>query len=205
MKKIPLLTAGLLLLAVNGLLLSGTSPVADLTPVLNLGLGLLVLLLALAPAASAPVPEHAETPAPVLPPPPSRDERTRHELAAFLGMLQEKGRLVDFVLEDITAQSDARIGQVARIVHAGCRDVIVKAFAPEPAEAAPEGQPLTLNAGYAPERYRLIGAAPAEAPYRGRLLHRGWLARKVELPEFTRDPSTRPDGYLIAPAELELS
>lgn len=204
MKKITLLIAGLLIAAVNGLLLSGQSPVADITPWINLGLGLLVLILALLPTASAPAP--APAPAePKLPPAPSRDERSRHELAALLGMLQEKGRLVDFVMEDISAQSDSRIGQVARIVHAGCREVIQRAFAPEPAQAGLEGQTLTLEAGYAPERYRLVGTAPAEPPYTGKLLHRGWLARKVELPEFTRDPSTRPDGYLIAPAELELS
>jgi len=54
MKKIPILIAALLLPALNGLLLSGQSPIAELTPVLNLGLSLLVLLPTLLPEGEIP-------------------------------------------------------------------------------------------------------------------------------------------------------
>ena len=44
-------------------------------------------------------------------------------------MLQEKGRLVDFLMDDINAYSDAQVGAAARVVHAGCRGVLQDHFA----------------------------------------------------------------------------
>ena len=38
------------------------------------------------------------------------------EIVHFLAMLQEKGRLVDFLMDDINAYSDAQVGAAARVV-----------------------------------------------------------------------------------------
>lgn len=191
---------------VNGLSMAVDLPFADHLPVITLALAVCVAVSGWAAVrgASAPVsaPEPSD-PGPPLPPAVSRDERTRHELAAFLGILQEKGRLVDFVMEDLNAQPDARVGQVARVVHQGCREVIVKAFAPEPLETSvAEGEILTLPEGYAPDEYRLIGTVTGESS-RGRLLHRGWVAKTVKLPEFAKEPPSYSGAYRIAPAEVE--
>ncbi|MCC5844790.1 MAG: DUF2760 domain-containing protein [Verrucomicrobia bacterium] len=200
------------LAVLNGLDYAVSLPFSAWMPLLNAG-GIAVLAvfgaLGMRGAGSGTEPETGTAPpqpisAPVLPPVVSRDERAKHELAAFLGMLQEKGRLVDFVMEDLNAQPDARVGQVARVVHQGCREVILKAFSPEPVESGvAEGDPLSLEAGYAPEAYRLIGTAAEGAP-RGRLVHRGWRAKAVNLPEFSKEPREDASGYVIAPAELEL-
>lgn len=200
------------LLVLNGLDQAADLPFSVWMPVINMGLAAVLACLALtglrsaAPTSALKEMGRAAEPAPepVLPPVVSRDERAKHELAAFLGMLQEKGRLVDFVMEDLNAQPDARVGQVARVVHQGCREVILKAFAPEPAETSvAEGDTLALAPGFAPEKYRLIGTAPTGVP-KGRLVHRGWMAKSVNLPEFSKEPRDSDSGYVIAPAELEL-
>ena len=135
----------------------------------------------------------------------SRDERSRHELAAFLGLLQEKGRLVDFLMEDITSQPDDRVGQIARVVHQGCSGVIRKHFDLSPVTDTPEGAALTLDKGYPPGDYRLVGTVSGEPPHRGTVLHPGWKTSRVALPELLGDPPESTDAYLVAPAELELS
>ncbi len=42
----------------------------------------------------------------------------------LLTLLQQEGRFVDFLEENVTAYSDADIGGAARVVHEGCRKVI---------------------------------------------------------------------------------
>jgi hypothetical protein len=131
-----------------------------------------------------------------------REERTRQELAAFLGLLQEKGRLVDFVMEDIGTQPDARIGQVARVVHQGCRDVLKKYFDLVPAASA-EGSTLDIGACKA-EEIRLVGSVGQSGARSGVVLHPGWISRKIDLPEISRELPASPGAYLVSPAEVEV-
>jgi len=49
---------------------------------------------------------------------------THDRAVQMLALLQREGRLIDFVLEDLTAYSDAQIGAAARDVHAGCHRVL---------------------------------------------------------------------------------
>lgn len=145
--------------------------------------------------------------APAAPPSPvaSREERTRHEIAAMLGLFQDKGRLVDFLMEDITAQEDARVGQVARVVHQGCREVLDKHFQLKRVTDTAEGSALTLEPGHDSASWRLVGSVSGEAPQKGTVLHAGWRTEKVTLPEITREIPESSDSYLVAPAELEVS
>ena len=46
----------------------------------------------------------------------------------FLAILQEQGRLVDFLMDDIKGYSDAQVGAAARVLHEGCRAVLFGAF-----------------------------------------------------------------------------
>jgi len=205
-KRVP--TIRLLLLAVAftalnavRLLRPETLP-ADIGDMVNLGLGVLLALETLW-LARTPAPAKATPEAPVAPKT-SREARTRHELAHFLGLMQEKGRLVDFLMEDLAGQPDERVGQVARVVHQGCRDVLNDCFALEPVQAAEEGKELTLDADTPPEQVRLIGSVKGEPPHTGILLHKGWKTTKVDLPEISRELAEDPDTYLVAPAELEV-
>src|SRR5262245_27025732 len=49
---------------------------------------------------------------------------THDRAVQMLALLQREGRLIDFVLEDLTAYSDAQIGAAVRDVHAGCHRVL---------------------------------------------------------------------------------
>jgi len=165
------------------------------------GVGALVLAGRFAPRALD-TPE----PAPLDPPlarPPEPAPRAEAEVVAFLALLQERGRLVDFAREDLAGASDAQVGAAARVVHAGCRKVIEEHFEIEPVAKEPEGAQVVLEPGYDAAAYRLLGAVPDQPPYRGKLLHPGWAVRSVKLPRVTGVTEERP-WPVVAPAEADL-
>ncbi|MFO1449904.1 MAG: DUF2760 domain-containing protein [Opitutaceae bacterium] len=151
----------------------------------------------LSPAAPVPVP----APIPVAAPVPAA--RAEAEVVAFLAMLQDKGRLVDFVREDITGASDAQVGAAARVVHAGCRQVLSDCFEIAPVRTEPESGRVVLTAGYDAAAHRLLGSVPAQPPYTGTLLHPGWKVVSLKLPRVTGTTPERP-WPVLAPAEVQV-
>lgn len=141
--------------------------------------------------------------APVVAPPPA-PPRPEAEIVAFLALLQEHGRLVDFVREEIAGATDAQLGAAARVVHAGCRKVLDESFALAPVHAGEEGEAITLAVGYDAAAYRLLGTVGEHPPYQGKLLHPGWLAQSVKLPRVTGVTEQRP-WPVLAPAEVEIT
>ncbi len=146
------------------------------------------------------------------PPPPSRLRRARApprkpanadaEVVSFLGLLQEKGRFVDFLMGDVSGVSDAQVGAAGRVLHEGCKAVLAEHFGVKPLRMEDEGAKVTVPQGYAPDDYRLVGRISGEAPFTGTLVHHGWRAEWVKLPRLIRtDPEKLP---AIAPAEVEL-
>ena len=198
----------ILLVILNGLLLlpatSGhTVPIAGLA----LALAILVLVFALIGGKSGPprqpvqvaAPAPAPAPVPIQPPAPTTNQ-AEAEIVAFFGLLQEKGRLVDFLMEDVTAYEDAEVGAAARVIHQGCRQVLQEYFKISAISEAQEGTEVTVPAGYSPDQYRLVGKLTGEPPFTGTLLHKGWKTEFVKLPRIVvteRLPA-------IAPAEVEL-
>jgi hypothetical protein len=195
-----------LLVIVNGLLLipataGQTVPIAAL----SLVLALLVLVFSLRAGRSR-TPEPpvqyvppALAPIPIQPPAPAI-KQAEAEIVTFFGLLQEKGRLVDFLMEDITPYEDSEVGAAARVIHEGCRQVLQEYFKISPISEAAEGTQVTVPAGYSPDQFRLVGKLTGEPPFTGTLLHKGWKTEYVKLPRVVatdRLPS-------IAPAEVEL-
>lgn len=166
-----------------------------------LGAAVLVLLLVLllpTGKQEAP-PAKAEAAKPIAVPPPANQAEA--EVIAFLAALQEKGRLVDFLMDDIAAYGDGQVGAAARVVHAGCRTVLMEHFAIQPVRTEAEGSKVTVAAGYHPDEYRLIGSLKGEAPFAGTLIHRGWRTEQVKLPRIVQKGDRLP---AIAPAEVEI-
>jgi hypothetical protein len=126
------------------------------------------------------------------------------EAVALLSLLQQKGRLIDFLMEDVAKFSDAQIGAAARVVHQGCAGVVREYFDIKPLHDGSEGGALTLARDYDARRYRLVGSVHGEPPFAGRVLHRGWFTSNVKLPEAT-GPAAGNGRGIIAPAEVELS
>lgn len=201
--------AAIFLVILNGLLLiPATGSYAVPIAALSLVLALLVLVFSFfsgkkdeptdsvqtATPASPPV-----APVPIRPPAPTANQ-AEAEIVAFFGLLQEKGRLVDFLMDDIAAYEDSEVGAAARVIHQGCRQVLQEYFKVSAISEAQEGTQITVPAGYSADEYRLVGKLIGEPPFTGTLLHKGWKTEFVKLPRIVnmeRLPS-------IAPAEVEL-
>ena len=135
-------------------------------------------------------------------PVPTRTNQADAEIVSFLAMLQASGRLVDFLMDDINAHNDAQVGAAARVVHAGCKTVLLEHFRISPVRTEGEGSTVQVAAGYSPDEYRLVGKISGPAPFSGVLVHHGWKTDAVNLPRFLRSSSDRLPT--IAPAEVEL-
>lgn len=160
-------------------------------------LSIVVLVLAFSPRpATAPAVAEAKMPAAAAAP----ENQARAEIVTLLGLFQEKGRLVDFLMEDITPFSDAQVGVVARTVHQGCKEVLADHFQIEPVSPVGEGATFTVPAGYAADEYRLTGKLSGDAPFSGKIVHKGWKTSMVKLPRVMKTDRLP----AIAPAQVEV-
>jgi hypothetical protein len=198
--------AAAFLAVLNGLLLiPSTSAYTILIAVLGLLLALFVLALSLVGvpktgATPAPIPAPAPAPA-TLQPPVVAEKQPEAEIVAFFALLQEKGRLVDFLMENLTGFDDAQVGAAARVIHQGCSEVLKEYFKITAVSDEEEGSQVAVPTGHAAEEYRLIGKLSGNPPFTGKLIHKGWKTEYVKLPRITKTPRLPP----IAPAEVELS
>jgi hypothetical protein len=135
-------------------------------------------------------------------PVPVEGNRAEAEIVSLLAIFQERGRLIDFLMDDITTYDDAQVGAAARVVHQGCKTALVEHFRIGPIREESEGSSVTISAGYAADEYRLIGKISGPGPFSGTLLHHGWKIDSVNLPRLVRGDAERLPT--IAPAEVEL-
>jgi hypothetical protein len=140
----------------------------------------------------------ALTPSPV----PAASNQAEAEIVSLLAILQERGRLVDFLMEDVTSYDDAQVGAAARVVHEGCKVALQEHFGIRSIREESEGSSVTVPAGYAADEYRFIGNIRGAGPFAGTLVHRGWKTEAVKLPRIVRLEADRLPT--IAPAEVEL-
>jgi hypothetical protein len=194
--------AVLLLLVANALqLLPVASPFEPYLSggALVLGLVALVTILAGRPERDTRAVAEAARPMPV---PTGANYQADAEIVSFLAMLQARGRLVDFLMDDINTCDDAQVGAAARVVHAGCKAALLEHFRISPVRAESEGATVQVAAGYLPDEYRLVGKISGPAPFSGVLVHHGWKTDAVNLPRVLRSSTNRLPA--IAPAEVEL-
>jgi flagellar basal body-associated protein FliL len=153
---------------------------------------LMALLARTAPsgAAEATGPTAAAAPSPPSPAPALR----------LLSLLQQEGRFVDFLKEDIDGYNDAQVGAAVRSIHAGCRKALSERIELERIFTAEDGTEVVVEAGFDPAAVRLTGNVSGTPPFRGTLQHAGWRAAKVSLPQSPGDV----DATIIAPAEVEI-
>jgi len=193
-----------ILLALSALALAPSdvpSPYADILPKAIAGVAVLLLIAILAnrsKAESAGTAVKATSPIATVP----LANQTDSEIVNFLAILQERGRFVDFLMDDITAYSDPQVGAAGRVLHEGCKAVLIEHFGIRPMREEGEGSKITIPTGYAPDDYRLVGKISGEAPFTGTLVHHGWRVEWVKLPRLLRASADRLPA--IAPAEVEL-
>jgi hypothetical protein len=134
-------------------------------------------------------------PAPAAPPKPQAGPADG--AVQILAILQRDARLVDFLLEDISAFSDDQVGAAVRDVQSNSRQVLTRHLKLVPVIDGVEGD-YAKTQGMPANSFRLVGNVPPNGKAPGGLLrHKGWKAEKVDL------PSGAPSD-LIAPAEIEV-
>jgi hypothetical protein len=117
-----------------------------------------------------------------------------------LGLLQRKGRLLDFLQEDIEPYEDAQIGAAVREVHRGCRTALHEALGLAPVLPGEEGAEVEIEEDFDSRRIKLVGNVRGKPPFKGVLRHSGWRYTAVHLPQWTGPDNTD----VLAPAEVEI-
>jgi hypothetical protein len=130
------------------------------------------------------------------PPPPIPNP----EPIRLLGLLQREARLLDFLMENLSAYDDQQIGASVRDIQAKSQGVIKKHLTLEPVLGQEEGSRVTVPVGFDPSAIRLVGNVSGQPPFHGTLQHAGWRVRAVNLPT----PSEGQDEFVLMPAEVEL-
>ncbi len=152
------------------------------------------------PPGAAPRDDAAGTPAGAAARPttlPPSDDAALHLLA----LLQQEGRFVDFLEENLAPYADDQIGAAVRSIHEGCRAVLRERVELAPILAGEEGAPVTVERGFDPAAIRVTGNVRGEPPYRGVLRHPGWRTTGgMKLPS----RAANHDVSILAPAEVEI-
>lgn len=118
----------------------------------------------------------------------------------LLSVLQREGRLVDFLMEDITSATDEQIAAGIREIHRDCQHALKEHLDMEPVIAKPEGDTVEIPAGFDPSAIQLTGNVTGHPPFKGELRHAGWRVSGIKLAK----PTEGVDELIVQPAEVEL-
>jgi hypothetical protein len=125
----------------------------------------------------------------------------RSDAITLLAALQREARLVDLVKQPLASFSDEEIGAAARNVLADCSAVLDRFFQLQPVAGAAEDSPCDVPRGYDPAQYKLTGRVEGAGPFHGMVVHHGWKATTIKLPEWI---GSKDSALVIAPAEVEI-
>ena len=118
-----------------------------------------------------------------------------------LFLLQREGRLIDFLMEDISGASDEQIGAGVREVHGNCRKYLLEKLSVKPILGEQEGDNYSVQTGFDSSKIMLIGNIEGNPPYQGIVRHHGWTVEQSNFPEV-------PDSFMkqpvLAQAEIEI-
>lgn len=118
----------------------------------------------------------------------------------ILGILQRDGRLIDFLMEDISGATDDQIGAAVRSLQEQCRAALQRYVRLTPLIDSVEGSYTKVDTND-PGMIKLLGNVPASGKAPGGILrHKGWRAEKVDLPALKPGPT----NAVVAPAEIEI-
>ena len=127
------------------------------------------------------------------------------QAVTLLSLLQEKGRFLDFLMDDIALYGDEQVGSASRVVHQGCSKVLKDYFKINPIFSEEEGTQVFLSDRNQMKNidYRFVGESDSSTVESGRLLHKGWKTDFVKLPETIEKKLDKKN--IIAPAEIEIA
>ncbi|MFO0754304.1 MAG: DUF2760 domain-containing protein [Thermodesulfovibrionales bacterium] len=150
------------------------------------------------------VPETAQMPPParpVPPAPPAPEKRPFDEsVVQMLALFQKKGRLIDFLREDLSGYDDSQVGRAVRDIHKECRAALDNHMTLGPVMNEAEGEQVTIPAGFDPSAIRLTGSVVGDPPFRGIVRHSGWRVARTSMPPLPKSQ----DPGIVEPAEVEV-
>jgi len=133
-------------------------------------------------------------------PKPAPQVRLSDGALQILGILQRDARLIDFLMEDVSAYSDEQVGAAVRNLHDQCRDSLTRYVRLSPVIDSVEGSFTKLETND-PAMVKLLGNVPASGKAPGGVLrHKGWRAEKIDLPALAAGQN----AAVLAPAEIEV-
>jgi hypothetical protein len=118
----------------------------------------------------------------------------------ILSLLQSKGRLIDFLQENIRDYQDAQIGAAVRTIHEDCSKALSEHITFAPIVDEQEGETVKISKGFDPSEIRLTGNISGAPPFEGIIQHPGWKITQITLP----GQPTGQKHTVIAPAEVEI-
>jgi hypothetical protein len=148
-------------------------------------------------------PEFAATVEPLLAPPAPKEEAPPKPDARplrLLALLQREGRLLDFLMEDLTHADPGQIVDGVKEIQPKCQATLKEHLVLEPVLAEPENTTVEVPPGFDPSTIRLVGNVTGQPPFRGTLLHAGWRVKDIKL----APPPEGQDEMVLMPAEVEL-
>ena len=133
-------------------------------------------------------------------PPPAPEFKPSDGAVQILGILQRDGRLVDFLMEDLSGASDDQIGAAVRSLQEQCRESMNRYLRLTPVIDGVEGSYTKIESND-PATVKLLGNVPATGKAQGGILrHKGWKAERVDLPALKASQA----NSVLAPAEIEI-
>ncbi len=120
----------------------------------------------------------------------------------MLSILQRRGRLIDFLEEDLTGYSDEQVGAAVRNIHQGCKEALFEHVELKPIMNEEEGARVTVAPGFDVHSLRLTGNVVGDPPFQGILRHHGWRAVRVDLPQ---QIGKQEKDWIVDPAEVEVN
>ena len=124
----------------------------------------------------------------------------RDNSVQVLRVLQRDGRLIDFLMEDISGFSDEQVGAAVRDVHKGCRKTLDEYFEIAPALDGIENSKVSVDSDFDRKAIKIVGKTSVKQVFSGVLRHHGWKLIKNKLPKISVDK----DSDIIMQAEIEV-
>lgn len=126
-----------------------------------------------------------------------RETLISDDLLVFLRLLQEEGRLIDFLKQDITTYDDSQVASASRVVHRGCSSIINKYLSIATVIDSEENSTIDFPKDLLDGSIKVQGKNGEKI----RVIHQGWKLISANIPEIVRDLDA--EELLIVPAEGE--
>jgi len=127
---------------------------------------------------------------------PSNDQLS-DDAIVLLRLLQEEGRLLDFIKEDISSYDDSQVASASRVIHRGCSNVFKKYLSLDHVLDYDENMVVELPENIEQNALKVHGNKTGKI----KVIHRGWKITSSDLPKIISNDSKK--DLLIVPAEGE--